>query len=321
MDRETALAKLEELRPGGSVGGILTQGMTRSEGAAVNPRPTFGVGLTAGRGPDDFLIAVRVQDEDLLGSSRLEAVVEAVNGEAHVEYVGILEPFTDAPTPLAGRARPLVPGCSISSTTSIAAGTLGCFVEDENGTYLLSNSHVVADFGAAGPGLPIVQPGQLDGGSAPADVIGGLNRAVPVDLTALNVADAAIATVDRSGIEPTIPGVGRPGAIPPDPDIGDEVSKRGRTTALTRGTVRSINVNLKVRWPDALVEFADLVEIEADDPTVNFAAPGDSGSLIVLGREVAPLALLVAGRTVNGKARVYGTPMAIVLRELSVSMV
>jgi len=323
MDRETALAVLEELRPRGGAGGIRTQGMTQSEGAAIDPRPRFGVGLTAGNSPGDFRIAVRVQDQKLLGSAQLEAIVEKVNGEADVEYVGLLQPFAAVPpsaTPPVDRVRPLVPGCSISSTTGVSAGTLGCFVEDKDGTYFLSNSHVVADFGAAAPGLPIVQPGKLDGGNDPADVTGGFARAVPVDPTALNVADAAIATVDKNGIDPTIPVIGRPTDSPPDPDIGDRVAKRGRTTDVTTGTVRSINVNLKVLWPNDPVEFADLIEIEADDPRRSFAAPGDSGSLIVIAKGVAPLALLVAGGTNNGKTVVYGTPMTAVLRELAVSM-
>jgi hypothetical protein len=319
MDRQTALSKLEELRPRGGVGGIRTQGMTRSDGAAVNPRPTFGVGLAAGEGPNDFRIALRVQDEELLGTARLAAIVDSVNGEVDLEYVGLVQPFASV-SPLS-RVRPLVPGCSISSTTNNSAGTLGCFVKDATATYALSNSHVLADFGAAAPGLPIVQPGQLDGGSAPADQVGTLARAVPVDATALNVADAALATIDEDGLDPTIPGIGRPRPTPPAPDIGDRVAKRGRTTATTTGTVRSIKMNLKVRWPNDLVEFADLVEIEADDPAKAFAAAGDSGSLIVTAKDVAPLALLVAGGTAGGKTLVYGTPMATVLGELAVHMV
>jgi hypothetical protein len=323
MDRQTALAKLEQLRPRGGVDGIRTQGMSRSEGAAVDPRPTFGLGLTGGQGPDDYRIAVRVQDKNLLGSARLEAVVEAVSGEADVSYVGLLEPFAGvppSPTPPVDRVRPSVPGCSISTTTTVSAGTLGCVVTDEDGTYLLSNSHVIADFGAATPGMQIVQPGRVDGGAAPADVIGALARAVPVDPTALNVADAAIATVDPNDINPMIPGIGRPGVIPADPDIGDGVAKRGRTTDVTRGTVRSINVNLKVRWPNALVEFADLVEIEGEPPTPVFSAPGDSGSLMVMAADLAPVALLMAGGNRAGKTLVYGIPMTIVLRELDVRL-
>lgn len=324
MDRQTALAKLEELRPRGGPAGVRTQGMTRSEGSPVSPQPTFGVGLTAGAGPEDFRIAVLVQDQELLGSARLEAVVEAANGEADVEYVGVPAPFAALPpssTPLVDRMRPLVPGCSISTTSANAAGTLGCFVKDEHGTYLLSNSHVVADHGAAALGLSIVQPGLLDGGSDPADVVGQLSRAVPVDPTALNVADAAIAVVDADGIEPAIPGIGRPGAAPPDPAIGDRVTKRGRTTDVTTGTVRLTNLNLKFRWPDELIEFADLVAIETDNSAVEFGAPGDSGALIVIATDLAPLALLVAGGPVGGKTRVYGTRMSDVLRELAVSMV
>ena len=320
MDRATAYAKLEELRPTGVEGGIRTQGTRRIEGALVDPRPTFGLGLTTGTGPEDFQIAVLVQDEAFLGSARVEAVVEAAGGEADVQFVGIPEAYSAAHSGPRDRARPLVPGCSISSVTTRSAGTLGCFVEDDDGTYILSNSHVIADFGTASAQLETVQPGRLDGGAAPSDVVAALTRAVPVDPSAANLADAAIAELNSAEFDVEIPGIGTVSRRAGVPDIGDKVVKRGRTTGLTAGTIRTVNVNIKIRWPDTLVEFTDLVLITTEDPADHFGKPGDSGSLIVGSDDNAPLALLMAGGRSGGETRVYGVPMGTVLSELAVRM-
>ena len=81
--------------------------MSRTEGKSVDPRPTFGVGLTSGEGPDDYWIAIRVQSEELLGSARVDAVVAAVGGEADVQFVGIPRPFSNGGSaPLIDRVRP-----------------------------------------------------------------------------------------------------------------------------------------------------------------------------------------------------------------------
>jgi hypothetical protein len=296
--------------------------MSQTRGNSVDPRPTFGLGLTSGEGPDDYQIAIRVQSEALLGSARVEAVVAAVGGEADVQFVGIPRPFSGGGSqPLTDRARPLVPGCSISTTTEASAGTLGCFVVDDESTYLLSNSHVIADFGSGHEGLPIVQPGRLDGGSEPADVVASLGRAVPVDPASWNLADAAIAHLESPEFDTKISGIGAPGQTATTPDIGDHVAKRGRTTSITAGTIRATHVNLKIDWPDTLVEFTDLVEIVADNPADAFGAPGDSGSLIVATAGCSPVALLMAGGPVSGGVIVvYAVPMTTVLRELGVRM-
>lgn len=321
MDRETALAKLQELRPRGGADGVRTQGAKASAGRAVDPRPTLGLGLTCDVANGDYKIAVRVQDAKLMQSSRVQAIVDAAGGEVDIEYVGIAQPFATAadPTPVE-RARPLASGCSISTVTMNSAGTLGCFVTDACGTYALSNSHVLADFGNAQPGLVMLQPGRLDGGTSPDDAAGALARALPVDPNAANLADCALAQVDPSAMTPVIPGLGRP-TTPAEATIGESVVKRGRSTEITTGTVTSTHMNLKFSWPSGPIEFTDLIEISAPTGAPAFAAPGDSGALILLTDKLAPTALLVGGSHVGGQIRVYATPMGTILQELDVSMV
>jgi hypothetical protein len=321
MDRETALAKLAKLRPQGRVGGLRTQGAVATAGKAVSPQPTFGLGLAAGARDGDFRIAIRVQDERLLDSVRVRAIADEVGGEVDVQFVGTPRPFSATPAPTR-RARPIVPGCSIAPVTTDGAGTLGCFVADAEGRYVLSNSHVLTNHGTAPLGTEIIQPGVVDGGSPASDVVGRLKRAVDMDTQALNLADCAIADLGEVVAEPTIPGLGRPSATPSAPDVGLNVTKRGRSTDITVGTVTALAVNLKFDWPQGLMELADLVEISTGPGEAPFAAPGDSGSLILISGDLHPLALLVGGGPGHdGRMLVYATPITTVLQELGVTLV
>lgn len=326
MDRATALAKLAELRPRGFADGIRTQGAGASpDGTGVDPRPTFGVGLSPGAHADDYRIAIRVQDKKLLGGARVAAVVDEVGGEADVVFVGLLKPFADAATPSPmQRARPLVPGASISLATDTGAGTLGCFVRDANETYLLSNSHVLTSHGTVAPQASVLQPATFDGGSATADQVATVTRAVAMDVTQFNVADCAIAELDadHTAVNTAIPGVGQPSTRSREAELGMPVVKRGRTTNVTMGTVTGVSLNLKFEWPQGAMELVDLIEVTADIGAADFAGAGDSGSLILSEIDLRPAALLIGGGpTSTGRVVVYGTPIATVLGELNVCLV
>jgi hypothetical protein len=82
------------------------------------------------------------------------------------------------------RLRPFCPGCSIGyatpNPTIRMAGTVGALVRDGNGTYLLSNNHVLAGEGHVAPGAPIFQPGTRDGGQVPGDRVATMARFVPI---------------------------------------------------------------------------------------------------------------------------------------------
>ena len=102
-----------------------------------------------------------------------------------------------------------------------------------------------------------MQPGRLDGGTLPGDVIGTLKRHVPVNtvlnvpgaLPVLSAVDAAIGTIDVDRTD-EIRQLGAPAIYELQaPTVGLAVQKRGRTTRLTtNGTVFSINVTTNINY-------------------------------------------------------------------------
>ncbi|MFC4079897.1 chymotrypsin family serine protease [Amycolatopsis samaneae] len=109
---------------------------------------------------------------------------------------------TTADTAITERFRPPLHGASVGNLAAGTQGTLGCLVRDRtDGTIcVLSANHVLADFGRAEIGAPIVQPSGRDGGADQANVVARLKRFIPLATGTLNTADAAIAEL--------VPGIG-----------------------------------------------------------------------------------------------------------------
>jgi Trypsin len=151
------------------------------------------------------------------------------------------------------RERPLIPGYSIGHL-KITAGTLGCIVrkKGEKHLYLLSNSHVLANEGVAKKGDQMVQPGPIDGGKAPGDVVGKLDEFVPFQFTSAgfpNLVDAAIAQL-RGNIAATsaIRLIGIPAGVSTVLRRNMQVQKTGRTTDYTVGVITDINYRLALTY-------------------------------------------------------------------------
>lgn len=181
---------------------------------------------------------------------------------------------------------------------------------------ILSNNHVLANGSSiqevrAGVGDPILQPGPYDGGKLD-DRIGTLHRFVPLVKSTTesdcpvavtlsraatwllnivrndyevriykrfktgNIVDCALAKVDSVDIvESCIMDIGEVGIISVAKP-GDNVQKSGRTTALTKGKVKSVGTILQVEMREGeKFWFSD--QVVADLPS----QPGDSGSLIL----------------------------------------
>ncbi|MCD3283526.1 hypothetical protein G8V05_15245, partial [Clostridium botulinum C/D] len=85
-------------------------------------------------------------------------------------------PICDA---LKTRVRPVINGYSIGNILENNYGTAGCLVADKY-LYILSNNHVFALNNRAPIESVIVQPGVNDGGKIEKDVIGHLNRYIPI---------------------------------------------------------------------------------------------------------------------------------------------
>jgi hypothetical protein len=214
---------------------------------------------------------------------------------------------------------------------AITAGTAGCLVERAGSVsrFVLSNNHVLAnssDIGPpGGPGAPsavgddILQPGPLDGGTRPADVVAQLSSWVPLDFTgAPNTVDAAIAEVTRIGhFTPDISHIGKI-TLPPIPAVlYQSVRKWGRTTNHSVGVIMDLAATIRVRYGTKLALFDDQLGIQGVG-AAPFSAGGDSGSLIVDAVTKQPVGLLFAGGGVMTFANVIADVLSHPLIDASV---
>ena len=181
-----------------------------------------------------------------------------------------------------GRVRPLVGGVSVGRGDLPFTGTLGAIVVDALGTpYILSNNHVLAlhwgKVNFAFMGAPVIQPGRVDHGRMPEDLVAKLWRWASVIVNRVNLVDAALAKVlpdvefkvndvlhDTKHIE--LNGL-------TDVDVGDKVCKSGRSTGTTCGEVVAKHATVAVTGFGTCV-FTDqlIVKIRCDR--------GDSGSIV-----------------------------------------
>ena len=234
------------------------------------------------------------------------------------------------------KTRPAQPGVSIGHY-KISAGTMGAVVRDrQTGKKLiLSNNHVLANLtngrdDRARKGDPVLQPAKYDNGLQSEDVIGYLERFVPLrtdfqeQLCPLargfeilmnnfirqfkpgysfriqkdkpkNKVDCAVARPDNGkNIKKEILEMGEITDIE-SPVLGETVRKSGRSTGLTSGKVRVIDTTVEVRMSEQKSALFEKQFIT--DP---MSSPGDSGSLIVNDNNQA-VGLLFAG---SGQASV-----------------
>ncbi len=187
--------------------------------------------------------------------------------------------------------------CGVSvGHVATTAGTLGCLVDVGGRRHLLSNNHVLANSNAAQNGDDVVQPGPLDGGAPPGDVIANLDAFEPINFTgAVNHIDAALAElVDPTQVSPDIITIGFPANPPTQLSLDQTVAKHGRTTGFTTGTVVDVSFDGYVSYKGAgTAWFENQIVIQGVDGP--FSQPGDSGSLILESGTSHPVALLFAG--------------------------
>lgn len=293
----------------------------RSSGmASVQPALALGI---APAGNENFRLAIRVQRRSLLGSNRVEAIVDAARREVDVRYIGRVEKLQQNPN-VRNRQRPVIIGASVGHI-AITAGTLGAIVRTADGELaVLSNNHVLADENRAEIGDAIIQPADLDDGESPQDVIAGLTEYVPIAPVGINRVDGAFATlVDGIDVDP----VGLLGPLGDglmEPQDADHVQKLGRTTGLTAGRVSAFNVrSVIVEYEiSPTVRFDGQIEIQGHDGG-QFSDGGDSGSLIVSESDRVPIGLLFAGSDQGGDGGApvtYANPIAEVLAALNVEL-
>lgn len=194
---------------------------------------------------------------------------------------------------------------------------------------ILSNNHVLANItngsdGRASVGDPILQPGPYDGGTGE-QVIGYLERFVPINpvvqevtcskalrferalnrlvqlvrpyyqvrmqkiTAAANIVDCAVARpVKKDAITSEILELGPVRGVR-EPQLGMEIVKSGRSSGVTRSTIKVLQATVKVVLEEGLTGL-----FSEQFVTGPIAQPGDSGSLI-LDKENYAVGLLFAG--------------------------
>jgi hypothetical protein len=205
----------------------------------------------------------------------------------------------------------------------IFVGTLGAVVKDRStgNQMLLSNFHVMCVDDGWQAGDQMCQPGRVDSGACPADVVGELQRAVLQGSTAGGGpgVDCAVASHTARPIECTIEEIGDVTGTA-TAAVGMAVRKRGRTTGLTYGTVDSVDLSVRVSYGDGLGEVILTHQISIlPDPGHNakFGDHGDSGSVVVddNGRVIG---LHFAGDDASGSG--VANPIQAVLDALNVDL-
>lgn len=305
---------------------VTTRSLRRTTGIEAG----VALGIAKGKGPDDFRLAVRIQDRALEAHPDLRTRIDdASRHEADFRYVGRITKLGDRTARLPWyrtRQRPLLIGSSIGHTR-VTAGTLGGFalhVKSQK-PVILSNNHVLADENAATVGDAIIQPGTFDGGKRNTDAVGNLVDFAPLKPRGSNLVDAAIASLaqDIAFDGRTLTGIGSlTGRRLTDLEPGDAVAKVGRTTGTTRGVVTAVELDdVVVSYDIGNLSFDRQIEIEGSG-TAAFSDGGDSGSLIV-DETGAACGLLFAGGDTggsNGQGLTYANEINLVLESLNVEL-
>jgi len=292
-----------------------------------------GMGLRSprsGSSSEDHAIILLCQEERDLEGEIVSRARDIARGEVVALYTGPV--IVDQRTFIANAQ--LASGLEIGASVGhvdISAGTIGAFVEvDNEGPYILSNNHVLANTNTAMINDPIISPGKLDGGTQPQNVVATLSDFIPLDLgtAAGNDVDAALArvmpdiNVDRRTIRGGPTGAGSIQFLGNTSVVfsQEHVWKVGRTTNWTDGNVLSLNQSVTVRYDvnggRQFVHFAGQISIEGSSGS--FSRGGDSGSM-VLNDDNDAVGLLFSGTNFggsNGGGISYANPMIQVLARL-----
>lgn len=227
------------------------------------------------------------------------------------EVTGDYYPFA-----LTDRFRPVPIGVSNGNANECLPGTTGAVLERDGVRYLLSANHLYARLNQAAIGEIVTQPARVDQSTncaptQPNSYVAMLADFEPLVLDAQtpNAIDAAIAELigDTEATCATPPGYyGMPSSTPVGPVKALAIQKLGRTTGLTRGTIKGIHAKVKITYPGGVALMSDQILTSG-----RFGGFGDSGSLVVTDdAAAAPVGMVIGGNS-NGAAVV--TPIQPIL--------
>jgi len=177
------------------------------------------------------------------------------------------------------KLKPIESGFSVGHI-KITAGTLGVIVKKGDKRYLLSNSHVLANSGKGKPGDRVIYPGKADGGKVPANWVAILSEAAPFTKGGafVNEVDAALAEIREerlANISYKLLNTKAPLAtIIPERDM--VVTKRGRTTGVTRGKIIDTDFRFVLNY-DGVGQIGFTRQVLCE----RYTDGGDSGSLVI----------------------------------------
>ncbi len=294
------------------------------------------VGLTDDGTPAILVLAKsEIKTQSLQKGISGNAVPESIEGiPVLVEVTGVIRPFADHK---AKQTPPISLGTSGGWKYDLAngyccSGTLGSLVTKGGKNFILSNYHVfMGDMALGGNGRlavtgdEVIQPGMVDINCNAANAQGVATLEGTRSLPSSNV-DAAIAEI-ISGMVKTngdILDIGTISRTTAAASVRQKVKKSGRTTGLTRSTVKGLNATVSVAYDtecagDPAFTKTFTGQIIVKNTGSKFLAGGDSGSLMVEDKSTNAKAvgLLFAGSYTTAVAN----PIGQVLSFLGATMV
>jgi hypothetical protein len=212
--------------------------------------------------------------------------------------------------------------------TGCCTGTLGSMVQGPGGKYILSNNHVLARVNLGKPGEGIIEPG-CPLSDPTSDIVAHLSAASKISFAkkGKNQIDAAIAHIVAGDVSSDILNIGAISNKVAPAVVNLPVQKMGATTGLTHGVVTEIGFDASgpnaVEYTDecnsssGTATFVDQIVVKSSGGV--FAAPGDSGSLVVTTDACPrPVGLLFAS---DNSGDIYLNPIGKVLSHFGVSFV
>lgn len=263
----------------------------RARGAEYLKDPnvtSVGIGRKNGDGPICIQFTVGVKGDgpviEALGSRMIPETIEVDGQPVPTDVIErSFAPGYQLVQPQAvdarrGRMDPLRPGISVSHVDG-TAGTLGLIVFDRatGAPCILSNWHVLNGVGGE-VGDAIVQPGPFDDNNIALNGAGELLR------SHLGPAgDCALARIRGRGFEASIYGLDVAPTRMARVELDDRVVKSGRTTGITHGIVRRVDVMVKLPFdPPVGLQAIGGFEIGPDPdhpaPDGEISKGGDSGA-------------------------------------------
>ena len=270
-----------------------------SEDSLLHKQNVTGVAvghkLKDGKETGDVSLTVYVEskiDKNLLSA---DEKIPGTVGKYKTDVVESGYIYAGSDITLRNRVRPAEGGYSVGHF-SITAGTIATCVKDINPPlgitsryYILSNNHVLANSNNANINDAILQPGPIDGGTNPADIIARLSRFVPINFAGgNNLVDCAIAEGNFDDLNREVYWIGYVNGTA-NAVVGMQLQKTGRTTGHTTQKITAINGTVNVGYGAGRVaKFINQII------TPVMGQGGDSGSLMV-DMENRAVGLLFAG--------------------------